>query len=381
MENPENRSARGRRAGLIGIACNLALFAAKLLAGTLSHSLAITADAVNNLSDASGSIVTFLGFKLAEKPADPEHPYGHARVEYISGLGVSVFILLMGWELAKSSFDRILHPAPVEFTPMVFAVLADSILTKLCMALYYRKVGQQIHSPTLMAASADSRNDVASTLAVLIAGIVGRFTPWNVDGPMGLGVAVFILLSGLGIARDTIDPLLGKAPDPELERNIAGELTSRPEVLGFHDLMLHDYGPGKCFGSVHVELDMRKDPLAAHELIDSLELACHEKFGVQLCIHHDPMVTDDPKLNKLKAAVLACIRDLDSRISAHDFRMSHCEEQESLVFDLVIPYDRKKDVSHIRRKVQEAVSRTDPDCMAVITMDDTAFNSIPEKKE
>lgn len=377
----ENRSALGRRAGIIGIACNLALFAMKLLVGTLSHSLAITADAVNNLSDASGSMVTFLGFKLAEKPADSEHPYGHARVEYIAGLGVAVFILLIGWELAKSSIDRILHPAPVEFTPAVFAVLLGSILTKLFMALYYRKVGQQIHSPTLEAASADSRNDVVSTLAVLIAGIVGHYTPWNVDGPMGLGVAVFILLSGIGIAKDTIDPLLGKAPDPELERSIAGELTSRPEVLGFHDLMLHDYGPGKCFGSVHVELDMHKDPLAAHELIDSLELACHEKFGVQLCIHHDPMVTDDPKLNKLKAAVLACVRDLDSRMTAHDFRMARCDGRDNLIFDLVIPYDRKKDVSHICAQVQEAVSRADPQCTAVITTDDAAFNRIPEEKE
>lgn len=380
-QTPETRGACGRKAGLTGIACNLGLFAAKLLVGTLSGSVSITADSVNNLSDASGSIVTFIGFRLAEKPADSEHPYGHARVEYLSGLAVAMFILLIGWELAKTSFLRILHPEPVEFSPLVAAVLVGSIAVKLWMSAYFHRIGKRINSAVLEAAAVDSRNDVLATGAVLLSGIIGAFTSWNVDAPMGLVVALFILWSGIGIAKDTIDPLLGKAPDPELGRNVGAELMSHPEVLDFHDLMLHDYGPGKCFGSVHVEMDMHWDPLAAHELIDAMEVTCAAKFGVALSIHYDPIVTDDPELNLLKETVLACIRSIDGRLTAHDFRTVRGEDRSNLIFDLVVPYDRKQEEPMIRREVQAAVSRVKPKFVTVITFDDTAFNALPNEKE
>lgn len=370
----QSRSAQGRRAGLVGIACNLLLFAAKLAVGTMTGFVSISADAVNNLSDASGSIVTFIGFRIAEKPADSDHPYGHARVEYISGLALAMFILLVGWELAKTSFSRILHPEAVDFSWVAAGVLVGSILVKLWMSLYFRRVGKAIHSPTLEAASADSRNDVLSTGAVLVAGLLCRFTSWNLDGPMGLAVALFILWSGIGVARDTIDPLLGKGPDPEMGRLISAELKSHPEVLGYHDLMLHDYGPGRCFGSVHVEMDRAWDPLEAHELIDTMERDCHVKYGIGLSIHYDPIVTDDPELNLLRKTVLDCAANLDPRLSAHDFRMVQGKDHANLIFDLVVPYDKKPQQELLRQKITEAVRAVSDRYFVVITMDDVAFN-------
>lgn len=374
--DPGARSAIGRRAGLTGILCNLMLFAAKLAVGLISGSVSISADAVNNLSDASGSIVTFLGFRLAEKPADSEHPYGHARIEYLSGLAVAMFILLIGWELVKTSLDRILHPAPVDFSPAVVLVLAASILTKLWLCLYFRRMGKKIHSTVLAASAVDSRNDVIATAAVLLAGLLGRFTALNADGYVGLLVALFILWSGIGIARETIDPLLGKAPDPELGQGIIRELSAHPEVLGWHDLMLHDYGPGRCFGSVHVEMDMHRDPLAAHEVIDEIERACAARYGIGLSIHYDPIVTDDPEMNALRRAVLDCIRAIDPHLSAHDFRMVRGKEHSSLIFDLVVPYERKKEQASIGKAAENAVHRLAPNCSVIITLDDAAFNPI-----
>ena len=273
-ENTEDlavRAAYGKLSGLIGIFCNMLLFLGKFLVGTFSGSVSITADAVNNLSDAASSIISLVGFRLAERPADADHPYGHARYEYLSGLTVAVLILLIGFELLKNSLDKVLHPAVVEFQAMTAIVLIGSILVKLWMAALNYRMGKSIHSSTLEATAADSRNDVISTTAVLIAALLSHFFHVDLDGYMGIAVAAFILFSGVGLIKETLDPLLGKAPDPELVAQIEKKILSYPGVLGIHDLLIHDYGPGRLFASVHVEMSAEEDVLKSHDIIDTIE--------------------------------------------------------------------------------------------------------------
>lgn len=269
--DPAVRTAYGNLASWVGIFCNLLLCAGKFLAGTLSGSISIAADAVNNLSDASSSVVSLIGFKLGARPADDEHPYGHARFEYLAGLAVAVMVLVIGVELLKSSVDKILHPAAVTFSWVAMAVLAASIAVKLWMSLFNRTLGKRINSGSLIATAADSRNDVLTTSAVLVASLISHFANVELDGWMGAAVALFILYSGVGLIKDTIDPLLGLAPDPELVQHIHDKIMSYPGVLGTHDLMVHDYGPGRQFASVHVELAAEDDVMASHELIDDIE--------------------------------------------------------------------------------------------------------------
>ena len=281
---PKVRAAAGRLSGIVGIVCNALLFGAKFLIGTLSGSVSITADAMNNLSDASSSVVTFIGFKLAEKPADEDHPYGHARFEYLSGLAVAAMIVVIGFELAKTSLANIFHPTPVKASIPMVAVLVASILVKLWLALFNTRLGKHIDSTAILATAADSRNDVISTGAVLVAALTETVTGWRIDGFMGLAVAVFVLYSGWTLAKDTISPLLGESASPELQKQIAALVNQEPAVLGYHDLMVHDYGPGQRFGSLHVEMDQRQDPLWCHELIDNLERQCLRELGVHLSI-------------------------------------------------------------------------------------------------
>lgn len=350
-EDTKVRSAIGALSGGVGIFCNLLLFAFKLLSGTLTGSLAITADALNNLSDASGSIVTLVGFRLAGKPADQHHPYGHARLEYLSGLGVAVLILFIGFELAKSSVGKILNPTTVEFTPVAAIVLAASIGIKLWMCLFNSKLGKMIDSSALMATSADSRNDCVATAAVLMAAVIEHFTAVSVDGWMGLGVALFILYSGLGMAKETISPLLGESADPELRQKIVDYIEAQPKVLGYHDLMVHDYGPGKRFASIHVEMDRNEDALACHELIDDMERECLRSHNVHLVIHFDPVVTDDPEQNRLRQLICAILRVKDERLSIHDFRM----QKQNLCFDITLPVDLQGQEEAIRKSLETAL--------------------------
>lgn len=374
-DDPKVRSAYGTLSGIVGILCNLLLFTGKLVVGTLSGSVSITADAVNNLSDASSSLVTLVGFRIAEKPADEGHPYGHARVEYISGLAVAAFILIIGVELVKSSVEKILHPAPVEFSPVVAAVLLMSILVKLWLALFNRTLGRRIGSATLQAAAADSRNDVISTGAVLLAAAVETWTSWTIDGYVGLLVALFIIWSGVGIARDTIDPLLGKPTDPALRQLIAREIFQSDKVLGFHDLMVHDYGPGQRFATVHVEMDMREDPMTCHDIIDDIERNCWERHRIHLCIHYDPIVTDDAELNHMRKLVQQRIQALDPRLSIHDFRMVRGTSHTNLIFDMIIPYEMESRKTELKRQIDEAVWQESDRYFTVITFDEAAFNS------
>ena len=369
------RLAIGRRAGAVGIGANILLFGAKMLAGTLSGSVSITADAMNNLSDASSSIVTLLGFKLAEKPADEDHPYGHARYEYLSALAVAAMILFIGFELAKTSVVKIITPEATEFTWLTAGILLFSIGVKLWLSFYNRRLGKKIASDALLAAAADSRNDVIATGVVLISGVVEYLTGWKVDAWMGLGVALFILYSGIGMARSTISPLLGEAATPELRNQLLDKIQSEPKVLGYHDLMVHDYGPGRRFASVHVEMDRREDPLLCHEIIDDLERECLQSHGVQLVIHYDPVVTDDPELDRLREVVRQTLTQIDGGLSFHDFRMVAGGGHTNLIFDVALPHSLAGQEKRIKAELDSRLNQDSPTTYyTVVTFDLESFN-------
>ena len=369
------RAACGKLAGTVGIGCNLLLFAFKFLAGLLTGAVSVMADAFNNLTDASSSLVTLLGFKLAERPADPDHPYGHGRMEYISGLVVAAMILLIGVELIKSSIGKIVHPEAVDFTWLAIAILAASILVKLWLAGFCKKLGVMIRSSALEATAADSRNDVISTLAVLIAGLLGKFLNWQIDGYVGLAVALFILYSGVGIAKDTIDPILGKAPDMELVETLRSSLLGYEKIMGIHDLIIHDYGPGRQFASVHVEMDSKEDPLVCHDLIDNMEREIGQKYHIQLVIHYDPIVTDDEENTAMYRLVKEEVKKIDDRLSIHDFRMVRGPEHTNLVFDLVLPTEMMSKKKELKALIDEKIQFAGSKYYTVITFDDAAFNS------
>lgn len=372
--NAKFRSSCGKLAGIVGIVCNVLLFALKLLAGLLSGAVSIVADAINNLTDASSSLVTLLGFKMAERPADPDHPYGHGRMEYLSGLIVAAMILLIGVELVKTSVGKIFHPQDVNFTWLTAGILVASILVKLWLAGFCGKLGKTIHSAALQATAADSRNDVISTLAVLVAGLLGMFFHWQVDGYVGLAVALFILYSGIGIAKETIDPILGMAPDTELVQKLREKLLSYDKVMGIHDLIIHDYGPGRQFASVHVEMDSREDPLVCHDLIDNMEKEMGAQFHIHLVIHYDPIVTNDDENTAMYRLVKQEVHAIDERLSIHDFRMVRGPEHTNLIFDLVLPFDLKDKKKELKALIDEKVQFCDSKYYTVITFDDEAFN-------
>ncbi len=373
--NPAVRSAVGSLSGAVGIVCNLLLFGFKLLAGLLAASVSIMADALNNLSDATSSIVTLMGFKLAGKPADEHHPYGHARYEYLSALAVAAMIIVIGFELAKTSVEKILNPTAVEFSAVTVAVLLISIGIKLWLSLFNGKLSRMIGSAALEATAQDSRNDCLATGAVLVAGIVEWLTELRIDGFMGLAVALFILYSGWGLARATISPLLGEAADPELRSLIADHVASSPKVLGIHDLMVHDYGPGQRFASLHVEMDRDEDPLVCHEIIDDLERECLERHGVHLVIHYDPVVTDDPELDRMRNLVLAILRVKDERLSIHDFRMVPGAGHTNLIFDVALPSDLQGQELTVKKALEAALNDLgEGTYYTVITFDQAAFN-------
>ena len=366
------RSAIGSMAGFVGIGCNVLLFALKLLAGTLAGSVSITADALNNLSDASGSIVTLIGFKMAGKPADEHHPYGHARAEYLSALGVAVLILFIGFELAKSSVEKIFRPVPVEFSPLIAAILLTSIGVKLWMALFNHKLSRHIDSSALAATSADSRNDCIATAAVLVASLAEIWLGIPLDGWMGLGVAAFILFSGWGLARDTVSMLLGQGADPGLREKIVDYIAAQPTVLGYHDLMVHDYGPGRQYASLHVEMDHREDSMECHELIDDMERECLRSHNVHLVIHYDPVVTEDPELHRLKARCAQLLLQQDPRLSLHDFRLIPGRRHMNLIFDVALPTDLRQERKDIPKEMEEALRREDYKIYHVIINYDVA---------
>ncbi len=368
--DPKVRSAIGKLSGITGIVCNLLLAFGKLAVGILSGAVSITADAMNNLTDAASSILTLIGFKLAEKPADSAHPYGHARFEYLSGLGVAGLIVLIGFELAKTSFDKILHPTAISMSLPLFLVLIVSILGKLWLCLFNRYLGKHIQSGTLLATATDSRNDVIATSAVLVAATAEYFTKLPIDGWMGMAVALFILYSGITLAKETISPLLGEAASPELRQYIIETVTGSCCVLGWHDLMVHDYGPGQRFASIHVEMDQRQDPLVCHEIIDDLERLCYQKHNIHLVIHYDPVVTDDPQLDTLRELVAKAAAGYDARITIHDFRMVQGTGHSNLIFDVALPHDLREEKAKIREAIENTLTQHTPEHYnTVITFD------------
>ncbi len=374
-EDPKVRAAIGILSGIVGIVCNVLLCGGKLAVGIATGSVSITADAMNNLSDATSSVVTMLGFRLAERPADEEHPFGHARYEYLSGLAVSALILIIGVELAKSSLDKVLHPAAVEFGWTTAAVLVGSILVKLWMSLFNTRLSKTIHSATLAATAADSRNDVITTSAVLLAALIEHFTAFRADGWMGLAVSCFILYSGVGLAKDTISPLLGENADPELREKIVDNIRACPKVLGFHDLMVHDYGPGQRFASIHVEMDRREDPMECHEIIDDLERECLKSHGVHLVIHYDPIITNDPELDRMHVRVEQLLHTYDIRLGVHDFRMVPGKGHVNLIFDVVLPTDLRGQEADITAALEKALNQgSGVTYYPVITFDQSNFN-------
>ena len=371
------RTAVGKLSGFVGILCNLLLFAGKLAVGILSGAVSITADAMNNLSDAASSVVTLIGFRLAERPADEDHPYGHARYEYLSGLAVAVMIIVIGFELGKTSINKILNPTEITASVPLVIVLVMSILIKLWMALFNTRLGKHIDSAALLTTAADSRNDVISTGAVLVAALAEHFTGWMIDGYVGLAVAVFILYSGWNQAKETISPLLGESASPELQKQIAQLVSAEDAVLGYHDLMVHDYGPGQRFGSLHVEMDQKLDALWCHELIDNLERKCQGELGVHLSIHYDPVVVGDPVVDEMRECICQLLKQQDERLTIHDFRMVKGTGHTNLVFDVNIPHALVGQEKAIQKGLEKALAETrQGKYYLVITFDRGGFDSI-----
>jgi len=351
------RELYGQFAGIIGLASNLLLFLLKITVGLFSNSIAIIADAVNNFSDFGSSLITLIGFKLSSKPADAEHPYGHARMEYISGMIVSILIVFLALQLIKSSINKIINPQLAEFSFITVAILFFSIFLKLWQSLFYRKIANLIDSPTLLAASADSRNDVVATIAILVAAIISSLTGYNLDGFLGLVVALFILISGVKLVIETGNPLLGTVPSKELVDSIYEKILSYDGIIGLHDLIVHNYGVDKCFASVHCEVCAEQDIMVSHDLIDNIERDFLEKHGIHLVIHLDPVVTNDERTNKLKAEVEKIIEEISPKISMHDFRVVWGVSHSNLIFDVVVPFNFEWEdeelIEHIRNKVYQ----------------------------
>lgn len=375
-KDPQVRTAYGKLSGWVGIICNIILCAGKFIVGMISGSVSITADAANNLSDASSSIINLIGFRLSEKKADDDHPYGHARYEYISGFIVAVLVLFIGVELLRTSFGKIIEPAPVEFSWVSIAVLAASVAVKLWMMLFNTKIGKRIDSGALLATAADSRNDVISTTVVIAAALISHFTSVELDGWMGLLVAVFILYSGIGLVKDAMSPLLGKAPEPEMVEHIREKIMSYDGVLGTHDLMVHDYGAGRQFASVHVEMAAEADVLHSHDIIDNIERDFLVNDGLHLVIHFDPIVTADSAVGDLRREISDIVKAIDERLSIHDLRIVPGTTHTNVIFDCVVPHEFALPEEQLQRRISEEVLTRHEDHYCVITFD-ASYAPIP----
>ena len=363
------RRAYGTMCSLYGIFLNLLLFAGKYIAGLISGSVAITADAFNNLSDAGSSIITLLGFAIAGKKPDPDHPFGHGRAEYLAGLVLSGVIILMGFELVKSSFEKILHPEPISSGLLPAVILVCSILVKFYMCLYNRSVGKKINSAAMQATATDSLSDSVATTVVLLSMGISYFFHVNIDGYAGLLVAVFIIYAGFNAAKDTVSPLLGQAPDPEFVQQVADIVTAHPEVVGIHDLAVHDYGPGRVMVSLHAEVSGDGNIFDLHDAIDTAETELKEQLGCIATIHMDPIEADNTEVSQMRAAVAEKLKELDDVISIHDFRMVPGPTHTNLIFDAVVPADYKKSDEELAASIRQHIHQTWPDRYAVVNID------------
>jgi len=369
-ENPKVHLAMGRFAGTVGIIINALLSLVKIIAGFLSSSVAVVADGMNNLSDTMSSIITLLGFRMANKPADKDHPYGHARYEYLSGLFIAIFVIIVGFELAKSSVEKIINPSAVNFSNLTFAILLGAILIKLWMTFFYKGLGKRIKSETLKAASTDSRNDVIATLAVLAGAVLERRYGIAVDGYMGAAVAVFILISGIKAVTETISPLLGKRAEEELVDAITDLVLSHDKILGVHDILVHDYGPGQCFASLHAELSAEENPILCHDIIDDIECDCQNELNVRLVIHYDPVEVNNDERNEMEKITEDIIKTISPELSLHDFRIVRSSKHTKLVFDLAVPYSETMTNREIQERIDSELANRKKDYTTFIRFDE-----------
>ena len=368
-DSPEVRQQYGILSGAVGILFNIILFGTKFLAGLISHSIAITADAFNNLSDAGSSIITLVGFKMAGEKPDPHHPFGHGRIEYISGFLVSIIILLMAIELLRSSIGKILHPSDIDFSPLIVGILLLSILVKLYMFYYNRTMSRKIQSAAMAATALDSISDTLATSVVLLSTLIAHFTGLKIDGWCGTAVGLFILFAGFNAAKDTIGPLLGQAPDPEFVKSIRDLVMSYDEVLGVHDLIVHDYGPGRLMVSLHAEVPAKGDILHLHDTIDNIEKRLRRELSCEAVIHMDPILNDDEETNTLKSAVMDIVKTIDQSLTIHDFRIVKGPTHTNLIFDVVEPYQVSFLPEDLEAMIQQKVQELDPRYFTVVQVD------------
>ena len=368
-EDPAVRDKCGRVAGAVGIVTNFLLFLMKIIVGTVFHSVSVTADAVNNLTDSGSSVVTLIGFKMASKPADEKHPFGHARIEYLSGVIVSFIVIFLGLQLGMSSIEKIITPEENALTPVALVVLVISILAKLWQCLFYRKVGRMIKSESVEATSKDSRNDVIATSVVLLGAVITMLTGVNLDGYMGAAVALFIVFSGVQLTISTADPLLGQAPEGELVQTITEKMLSYPGIIGMHDLAVHNYGVGRCFASAHCEVDAKNDILVSHDLIDNIERDFSRDLGIHMVIHLDPVIVGDARTDALHCKVQSLVTALYPTVTIHDFRVIWGVTHSNIVFDAAVPFAVKDSDTVITQKLEAEIQKIDPDYRTVVTID------------
>lgn len=368
-EDPAVRDKCGRVAGAVGIVTNFLLFLMKIIVGTVFHSVSVTADAVNNLTDSGSSVVTLIGFKMAGKPADEKHPFGHARIEYLSGVIVSFIVIFLGLQLGMSSIEKILTPEENALTPVALVVLVISILAKLWQCLFYRKVGRMIKSESVEATSKDSRNDVIATSVVLLGAVITMLTGVNLDGYMGAAVALFIVFSGVQLTISTADPLLGQAPEGELVQTITEKMLSYPGIIGMHDLAVHNYGVGRCFASAHCEVDAKNDILVSHDLIDNIERDFSRDLGIHMVIHLDPVIVGDARTDALHCKVQSLVTALYPTVTIHDFRVIWGVTHSNIVFDAAVPFAVKDSDAVIIQKLEAEIQKLDPEYRTVVTID------------
>lgn len=368
-EDPAVRDKCGRVAGAVGIVTNFLLFLMKIIVGTAFHSVSVTADAVNNLTDSGSSVVTLIGFKMASKPADEKHPFGHARIEYLSGVIVSFIVIFLGLQLGMSSIEKIITPEENALTPVALIVLVVSILAKLWQCLFYRKVGRMIKSESVEATSKDSRNDVIATSVVLLGAVITMLTGVNLDGYMGAAVALFIVFSGVQLTISTADPLLGQAPEGELVQTITEKMLSYPGIIGMHDLAVHNYGVGRCFASAHCEVDAKNDILVSHDLIDNIERDFSRDLGIHMVIHLDPVIVGDARTDALHRKVQSLVTALYPTVTIHDFRVIWGVTHSNIVFDAAVPFAVKDSDAVITQKLETEIQKLDPDYRTVVTID------------
>ncbi len=369
-DSPDVRERCGKRSGLIGIGLNLLLCAGKFLAGAVTGSISVMADAFNNLTDAGSSLITLIGFRLAGQKPDEEHPFGHGRMEYLAGLIISMLILLVGFELGKSSIDKIIHPQSVVFSVLSAVILAVSVCVKLWMFFFNRALGKQIKSAALSATASDCLADAIATSVVLVGLLVGHFFHIHIDGWLGAAVAIFIFRAGILAVKDTVDPLLGQPPEPELVKAVQQTVLSHAEIVGLHDLIIHDYGPGRRMLSLHAEIPADADILAAHDVIDHIERELQATYGVEAVIHMDPIVVGDETTDRMRELVTRLARQaIDPAVTVHDFRMTQGPLHTNLIFDMVLPHSCKLTNEQAKQRIHEAVQQEDPHYFAVADID------------